>query len=288
MQFYGKAETAANRIIELFRTPDKLPQALAPIFIRRADNVPCRAWSWSNQILTALSGTDDARGFRQWEQVGRHVKKGARAFHILAPCHIKRKTTDDDGSETDKVVLVGFRSVPVFRYEDTDGAELPDRTADGQFADALPLVDVARAWALNVGTYNGANARHYGYYRHGQSIALGVENLATWAHELVHAADDRCGTIVKQNGQIPSNEIVAELGGAVVLHIIGKPTDADLGGCWDYVQRYEGKHPITACQRLLKRTCAAVALILDTADELQAQPSACACLHADRAESEAA
>ncbi|MGB2987549.1 MAG: hypothetical protein WBE26_16920 [Phycisphaerae bacterium] len=54
MQFYGKAETAANRIIELFRTPDKLPQALAPIFIRRADNVPCRAWSWSNQILTAL------------------------------------------------------------------------------------------------------------------------------------------------------------------------------------------------------------------------------------------
>ncbi|MGB2988019.1 MAG: hypothetical protein WBE26_19290 [Phycisphaerae bacterium] len=197
------------------------------------------------------------------------MKKGARAFHILAPCHVKRKTTDDDGSETEKVVLVGFRSVPVFCYEDTDGAELPDRAADGQFADALPLVDVARAWGLKVGTYNGERARHLGYYRHGQSIALGVENLATWAHELVHAADDRCGTIVKRSGQVPSNEIVAELGGAVVLHIIGKPSDADLGGCWDYVQRFNAKHPITACQRLLKRTCAAVALILDTADELR-------------------
>lgn len=273
MQFYGKAEETANRVIELFRTPDKLPQALAPMLIRRHDAIPCRAWSWSNQLLTALAGTDDARGFRQWEDVGRHVVKGARAFHILAPCHVKRTETDDGGAEVERTVLVGFRSVPVFRYEDTDGAELPDRASDAQFIDALPLVEVARAWGLKIGTYNGAHARYAGFYRHGQSIALGVENLSTWAHELVHAADDRAGTIDKRGGQVPSNEIVAELGGAVLLQLLGKPADADLGGCWAYVQAYEGKHPISACQRLLARTCAAVALILETADALQVQPA---------------
>ena len=82
MQFYRKAESAASRILEAFRTGN-LPQALAPIFIRRKDNVPCRAWSWSNQLLTALAGHSDARGYRQWQEVGRHVKKGEKSFHIL-------------------------------------------------------------------------------------------------------------------------------------------------------------------------------------------------------------
>ena len=68
-QFYGKAETAANRILDLFKSGD-VPKALAPIFIRRNDAIPCRAWSWSNQLLTALAGYDDARGFRQWHQPG--------------------------------------------------------------------------------------------------------------------------------------------------------------------------------------------------------------------------
>ena len=273
MQFYGKAEAAANRILDLFRDPRQLPRAIAPMFIHRTDNVPCRAWSWSNQLLTALAGTADARGFRQWEQVDRHVNKGSRCFHILAPCHVKRKTTDDDGGETNKTFLVGFRSVPVFRLEDTDGQPLESDPNARQFIDSLPLIDVARSWGLTVDSYNGQGSRYYGYYRHGQAIALGVENLSTWAHELVHAADDRNKTIVKANGQIPSNEIVAELGGAILMQCLGQPTDADLGGCWEYVQRYEGKHPISACQRLLKRTCEAVALILDTANKLQALPA---------------
>ncbi len=269
MQFYGKAEQVATRILELFEEPDRLPKALAPIFIHRDDNKPCRAWSWSNQLLTALAATDDARGFRQWEKVGRHVTKGSHAFHILGPVTVKRTETDDTGKKAERYVTVGFKSIPVFRYEDTEGDALPDEPTE--FMDALPLVSVAQHWGLSVQTFNGQGARFLGYYRHGQSIALGVENLSTWAHELVHAADDRRGTIVKRSGQVPSNEIVAELGGAILLECLGQPTDADLGGCWNYVRGYDGKHPISACQRLLKRTCEAVALILNTADELAAQ-----------------
>ena len=140
-----------------------------------------------------------------------------------------------------------------------------------RFLDGLPLVDVARSWGLSVGTFNGEKARYLGYHRRGEAIAIGVENLSTWAHELMHAADDRLGNL-KERGQHWRSEIVAELGGATLLRCIGHDVESDVGGCWDYVNRYATDAkiaPLAACQRVLKRTCDAVALILKTADELQ-------------------
>ncbi len=141
MQFYGKAETAAKAILDLFKQPNTLPEALAPMFIHRSDNVPCRSWSWSNQLLTALAGTSDARGYRQWQEVGRHVKKGSRAFNILAPCKRKITETDDDGKRAERVIIFGFRSVPVFRYDDTEG-----RTFRARVATSASSWTLSRSW----------------------------------------------------------------------------------------------------------------------------------------------
>ena len=272
MKFYGKAEQAANQVLELFRHPNRLPEAIAPIFIRRDDDVPCRSWSWSNQILTALAGTFDARGFRQWNQVNRHVKKGAKAFNILAPCSKTMTQRDKEtGQDKESVILFGFKSVPVFRFADTEGEALHNSDDDAQkFIDSLPLLGVARAWNLSVESYNGRKESALGWYRGGSGIALGVENLSTWTHELIHAADDRLG---KLGGSAKvDREVVAELGGAVLLQCIGQPVDSDLGGCWSYIQSWceHGKiHPLSACQKLLKRVCECVSLILDTADSLE-------------------
>ena len=284
MKFYGPSEEAATRILDAFRS-GRLPEALAPVFIRRADNVPCRAWSWSNQILTALAGTSDARGFRQWLDAGRAVRKGAKAFYILGPITVKREERDPDTGETrERFAVVGFKSIPVFRLEDTDvvdeerWAAANKSEADSQrFIDGLPLVEVARSWGVNVETYNGAGASMLGYYSAGgRSIALGVKNLSTWAHELTHAADDRCIAGGLKRGQRADQEIVAELGGAVLLECLGRRDDADVGGAWRYIDSYanrDGVAPITYCERLLKRVCEAVALILDTAAELTAAPA---------------
>jgi hypothetical protein len=65
---------------------------------------------------------------------------------------------------------------------------------------------------------------------------------------------------------------VAELGAAILLEAIGHEPEADRGGCWEYVCEYAkdaGIEPITACQKVLKRTCDAVAIILDTAETLK-------------------
>jgi len=159
----------------------------------------------------------------------------------------------------------------VFGLSQTDGEPLPPPDPEVcQWIESLPLFDVAREWGLSVEAYNGRAGAALGKYRHGQSIALGVENHSTWAHEMIHAADDRLGRLTER-GQHWRSETVAELCGAVLLAILGHDHDADLGGCWEYVTAYSkdaGIEPLTACQRVLKRTCDAVALILDTAENL--------------------
>jgi hypothetical protein len=271
MRYYRKAESAAQKILAAFQTGN-LPKALAPMFVRRRDDVPCRSWSWSNQLLVALAGHSDARGYRQWQAVGRHVKKGEKAFAILVPMVGKKTVENRETGEEEEVTFVrGFSSAPVFGFGQTDGEPLsgPDPEVTG-WLESLPVREVAESWGLSVDAYNGQAGRPLGKYRHGTGIALGVQNLSTWAHELVHAADDRLGQL-KERGQHWRSETVAELGGAALLETLGYDTESDRGGCWEYVNAYAtdaGIESLTACQRVLKRTCDAVALILDTAESL--------------------
>jgi hypothetical protein len=271
MKYYGKAESVASRIVEHFKSGN-IPKALAPIFIHRKDNIPCRAWSWTNQLLVALAGYDDARSYLEWQKIGRNVRKGEHGFAILEPCKRKVRERDGDtGEERERMVCYGFHVGIRFGCEQTDGEPVPGRDhAADRFLDALPFVNVARSWGLTIKSYNGHDGGALGRYRHGQSIAIGVENLSTWAHELIHAADDRLGEL-KEQGQHWRSETVAELGGAVLLCCVGKDHDADLGGCWQYIQHYaqaNDKEPIEAAMIVLNRLCKAVALVLEAADAL--------------------
>ena len=108
-------------------------------------------------------------------------------------------------------------------------------------------------------------------------FALGVKNLSTWAHELLHAADDRLGHLTER-GQHWRSETVAELGGAILLEALGFEFESDRGGCWEYVQHYAedaGKESLQACMDVLKRTCEAVNLLLTEAGKITLeQPAA--------------
>ena len=270
MKYVGKAELVAQKIVDAFKAGD-LPKALAPVFFHRKDGVPCRAWSWGNQLLCVWNGTSDARGFKQWNAVGRHVKKGSKAFDILVPLMRTVTVTDSTtGQEKQIQRLYGFGTAPVFALESTDGADLPKPDADvANWLDSLPLIEVARTWGLKVDAYNGQNEAAKGKYARGRAIAVGVKNLATWAHELIHAADDRLGNL-KERGQHWRSETVAELGGAILLEVLGFEQDSDRGGCYDYLEAYAkdaGLEPIQACADVLKRTCDAVNLLLTEAEK---------------------
>jgi len=274
MKLLGKnTHAVAERILDAFRNPEQLPKALAPVFIHRNNDVPCRNWSWHNQLIAALGGTTDARGLKQWNAVGRRVIKGRRAIWILAPCTKRLPEKKENGEEAMRTVIYGFKSIPVFAFEDTDGNPLPD-TNDG-YADwirQLPLIEVAEAWNIRVDAYSHAGNAPLGYYQYSQTgnqaIMLGVENVSTFCHELCHAADHR---LTKLSGGKLQREVVAELGGAILLECLGKSHDADLGGAFSYIESYsrsENIPTVKACISVLDRTCNAVQLILDEAQRL--------------------
>ncbi len=274
IKFYGKSQEVAEKIINQFES-GALPDTLAQVFVNRMDNIPSSAWSFRNRFIMAIHGTADARGFKQWKMAGRSVSKGSKALHILGPCIGKRK--DDEGNE--ETFLYGFKSIPVFALESTeiidadkwDTSSGVDHVEENRLKE-LPLRDVAESWGLNVTSYNGQKTGYLGRYTHGTNIALGVENLSTWTHELIHAADDKLNTLTKGHGQNAGNEVVAELGGAVLLKIMGFEVEADTGGAWDYIKSHAGNDKAKAlnkCSKLLERLCKCIDLIITTATEIE-------------------
>lgn len=262
-----RVKEVAGKIMLAFEN-GQIPKALAPRFIMRKDKVPCRGWSWRNQLLVALAGYGDARTFDGWKAAKRHVRKGERSFQILEP--VKAPRENDKGEKY--FVTVGFRTSPRFGLEQTDGQPLQVDEQVAGFLRSLPLRDVAESWGLKVAAYDGRSEAALGKYRHGQAIAVGVYNLSTWAHELIHAADDKLGNL-KEKGQHWRSETVAELGGAILLECMGEVAESDRGGCWEYVKNYAADADMDvakACMDVLERACKAVELILDTAEALKA------------------
>jgi len=149
--------------------------------------------------------------------------------------------------------------------ECTEGPDLPKVDEDVvRWMNSLPLIEVARSWGLNVDAFNGLEGKPRGEYARKKAIAVGVTNLATWAHELIHAADDRLGNLTER-GQHWRSETVAQLGGAILLEALGHDYESDRGGCFEYVESYAmeaGLEPVQACMSVLKRTCDAVNLLL--------------------------
>ncbi|MDK1039656.1 MAG: ArdC family protein, partial [Actinomycetota bacterium] len=77
---------------------------------------------WGQSIARGFTPRRVA-GYRAWQELGRHVRKGERGLQILAP--VIRKVTPDNEEEEEKRV-VGFRVVHVFDIAQTDGEPLPE------------------------------------------------------------------------------------------------------------------------------------------------------------------
>ncbi len=169
--------------------------------------------------------------------------------------------------------IYGFTGIPVFGDSQTEGESLNPH-ADA-FIDGLPLIEVARSWGMNVSTYKGTTKMGAAgmFLPNANAIKLGVENPSTWAHELIHKSEWVLGQCDEKeyNRNTEHAEIVAELGGCVLLKSLGLDSEADMGGCWSYVQNYAkrtGGDAADLCYKLINRTCKAVDNILMEADKI--------------------
>ena len=260
----------ARDIVSAFESGE-LPKALAPLFIHREVKAPSKHWTWTNRLVGIRRGHIYAAGFRQWLALGRSVKRGEHAFHILAPRIAKAREDDEArGIKAGDALTLGFLAVPVFGYDQTEGEPLPGADETPDFVDRLPLVEVARAWGLTVSTYVFEDAPdRLGFFTPGRGIHIGTENLSTWAHELLHAADHRLGRRLRP---ALAAEVVADFGGAILLEALGFGAESDRGGVYAYLLRHCDKSKeslLSSCTKLLERTCSAVSYLLSEADRLR-------------------
>ncbi|HEV2137785.1 MAG TPA: ArdC family protein [Nitrososphaerales archaeon] len=244
-----RANTELEKIVRLFSS-QQLPDLCAKALVA-APEKPSSKWSFGNQLLMLLAGTADARGYRQWQDVGRFVRQGSRAFYILGPVLVE-KPVDKSAEEKDETVevLVGFRTIPVFRYEDTEGTELPTYTP----RDPPPLLDVAEMFGLRV-NYIRLSAGIYGMTDYERKvISLSTESWDVFFHELAHALH-RSFEPKTGHGQETEAETIAQLVAATLARLYEKPAD---GFSWTYIasqaQSSSPQQVGRLCLRVLDRT----------------------------------
>ncbi len=243
MKLSDKAQTSINKVIEKFQKGDLSPiREVMSICLDRS--APAYKWSLSNKILAFVQAEElDCRGFRQWEEVGRHVKRGSSAVYILRPTIIK-KITVTNGKEEAELSCIGFSSIPVFAASDTDGTqELPKY----QPATLPPLYDIAKKFHILV-NYLPISPDRYGDTKaDGSKIRLGSHDPSVFFHELAHAIHARINGKLK-GGQQVDQETIAEFTAAVLMDFYGLKDNS--GNAWRYISHYS-KDPLLAITKAM-------------------------------------
>lgn len=208
-------EEAVSQMLEMFSKKD-FPKKMAFTIIRKATTepiLPSDSWSLTNRlIMQAIGETQDARTYKQWQQVERFVQKGAKAFYIFAPRFVKKK----DENNNEKQELAGFMAVPVFPIEATKGKPIdyPDYTPPV----LPPLLNVAESLGIEV-KWRPVKYGAYGFYNTSDnSITLSCYDYSVYYHELAHAIN---ATFEDLSVDRKRAEVVAETTASVLCAMTG-------------------------------------------------------------------
>jgi len=266
----ARVKDAIESIIDMFQS-GRLPEAIAQTVIQaRESDSPCNKWSLGNRLILLAAGVTDARGFRQWEQVNRKVRKGSRAHYILGPVTKMITEKDEQGNEVKRPLIVGFKCIPVFALEDTEGDSVD--IYDYAPAEMPPLTEVAEKYAVKV-DYGPCMANYRGYYQPGSNrIMLCTHDVKTFFHELAHAVHHHEVRPIR-GGQHEDQEVVAETVAAVLCHLYGYEGYVYHG--FKYIESYaRDNNPAKAVMRVLADVERVLTAILGAAEPVADDPFA--------------
>jgi hypothetical protein len=256
-----KVREAMDTLLKIFKD-DNLEKVARAVF--RGDAIPSDKWSFANRMIMLLSDTEDARGYKQWQEVGRTVKKGTHAFHILAPLmkkqwvDVKNKVTGIITRE-ERMVLIGFKSVPVFRFEDTEGEPLIKNT----FEISIPYEfnNIIQELGLTISPTRYCETSYGSYNPYRKEIKLASPDIEIFLHEISHAVDDKLHGI--RSGQHDDQEVTAEFSAAVIAYLMGYKLS--LGNIRSYIESYS----FTELMKCLNRIEKIVLFVIDRTTGIQ-------------------
>jgi antirestriction protein ArdC len=255
MKLSAKAQESIKKVIAKFESGD-----LSPITqvarIQLDPSAPARNWSLSNRVISFIQSQElDCRGFRQWESVGRSIKKGSKAAYIFRPITIKTEN-EESGETKQEYICIGFSAVPVFPASSTNGeSEIP-----GYKPTTLPnLVNIAQKFGISVEYVPVLPDRLGDCTPDGKKIRVGTHNPAVFFHELAHAIHARIDGELK-GSQTEEQETIAEFTAAVLSDFYGYGDTT--GNAWKYISHY-AKDPLTAITKALGTVEKVLAVLLE-------------------------
>lgn len=253
---------AVQKILNLFESGN-IPETIA-LLTNPKENTPSSSWSLRNKLIAFANGTLDARGFFSWKEAGRQIKANSKAFYILAPLIVK----DEEDSKEILSKVVGFRPIPVFKVEDTQGRPLENEN--------IPLpnfrfLDVAKHWGLEVKTTSFNSSVYGSYIPSKKTILIASPEEEVFFHELAHAGHDRTGFLNIRTKE--QREIIAEFASAVLIYLSSKKTNR-IGNAYEYLKSYcKGQNVNKAVLNLISDIEKILKLIIETEKKIEKEES---------------
>ena len=153
--------------------------------------------------------------------------------------------------------------MPVFRVEDTEGADVC-YVKDAP-STLPPLANVAEKWGVTIQYRPTSEGEYGGFSQTKNSIYLSTDDQSTFWHELAHKAHSKIETL--KGGQDPEQEAIAQLTAAVLGRMYGHNVD---GYTFDYIGAYAGERSTEQvakmCMKVMSKVEKVLKLILE-ADE---------------------
>lgn len=213
-----------------------------------------KSYSLLNQML--LQHKDEYATFKQWQDLGGHVRKGEKSEIV---CFWKIQPVEEEQEDGTKAVkqIPLLRYYNVFHISQVDGVEpLPEE----ELNDIEPI-EKADNVLLHYWTRENITVEHMAGNRAYYSPTLDMIHLplfeqftsateyySTAFHESVHStmkesrcnrAEDRKGKLVAfGSDEYSKEELVAEIGSATILNIIGVETENSFNNSTAYIQNW--------------------------------------------------
>lgn len=232
-----------SKVLKQFKSGDLSPITRVA-HIHLDDKAPAKKWSLSNKVLAyAQSGELDCRGYKQWEQAGRLVKKGEKAVYILRPVLVHMRKKDSEELE-EKFTCIGFSTVPVFAVSSTEGSSAVSVYDPVKYP---PLYEIAQKLGVSVEYAPVSDNKLGDCLTDGSKIRLGSHDARIFFHELAHAIHARIDGELK-GGQHARQETIAEFTSVILMDLYG--FEDNTGNAWNYISQYS-EDPLLAITKAM-------------------------------------
>jgi antirestriction protein ArdC len=230
-------------------------------------------YSLRNQLLIAaqMPTATAVAGYRQWQRLGRQVRKGSEAIWVLGPVTYKsgEEVNEATGESRPLYQLRGFKPLAVFDIADTDGPPLPQPAhltgeAPKELWDGLTRLLGEHGYTVERAELPGGKQGSTSPTDHKVRIdsrLSPMEALAVLAHEHAHVALGHLDQIDEYRQHRGPFEVEAESAVFVTMTALGFDT-----GNWsvDYVAGWSGGSP----EAMAKTAERVVSTAHDTLDRL--------------------